>query len=370
VKREAMSAQKCAKCEKSVYPLEMIVACNKSWHKGCFTCTHCHSVISLKSFASLEEKPYCKPHFLELFKSKGNYKAISGDSNESSSYNASAGFKGVGLLSSVKNSPPALKHSETVYKSAPQIEKDVKIKKVDRTGFLEEVGKGSDLHHPEKIHDSSAPKIPVKVTLGDHEGLLKEVEGEHSLKHPTEVHDSSAPHLENVQVRKVDRKEILREGVVEHPPKLRDVDDLVNDRSSPVIEETAQVKTGSRVALFQSIAQANETVELKKPDATTDRSSPKVGPSAGGASKCYKCGKSVYDLEMLKACDKIWHKSCFRCKHCDGVLSLKGFATIDSDPYCKPHYLEIFKSKGTYKAFSESGENSTSYNATGAFKGY
>jgi len=333
-----MSAQKCAKCEKSVYPLEMIVACNKSWHKSCFRCTHCDSVISLKSFATIDDRPYCKPHYLELFKSKGNYRALQGpsggDSNISSSYNASAGFKGVGVLTGGSSSSP---------KASP------------------------------KASSPSVSPLPDRVAskaTEQHDSVLKEVQTEHvELKHPQEIHDTSAPTIaSDVHIKKVDRKEILQQGVVEHPPKLRDVDELVNDRSAPIIEDSARVKPSARIALFESIAKPEPAVELKKPDATTDRSAPKIGSPSTGPAKCFKCGKTVYDLEMLKACDKIWHKTCFRCKHCDRVLSLKGFATIDSDAYCKPHYLEIFKSKGTYKAFSSSPDSSSSFNPMG-FKG-
>jgi hypothetical protein len=30
--------------------------------------------------------------------------------------------------------------------------------------------------------------------------------------------------------------------------------------------------------------------------------------------KCAQCGKGVYPLEQVQACEKIWHKTCFRCK--------------------------------------------------------
>lgn len=56
----------------------------------------------------------------------------------------------------------ALKHAETVDKSAPQIE-NVTVKKVDRSSFLEEVAKPHDLKHAETV-DKSGPAIPG--TLG------------------------------------------------------------------------------------------------------------------------------------------------------------------------------------------------------------
>ena len=52
----------------------------------------------------------------------------------------------------------ALKHAETVDKSAPQIE-NVTVKKVDRSSFLEEVTKPHELKHAETV-DKSGPAIP------------------------------------------------------------------------------------------------------------------------------------------------------------------------------------------------------------------
>jgi len=358
------SIKKCAKCDKSVYPLEMLVACDKSWHKQCFRCTHCDSVISLKSFATIDGKPYCKPHYLSLFKSKGSYKVF-GDEAEGASSSFSGGFKGVEQVMSGVKEGKDLKKTSTVDKSAPKIDDKVSIKKVDRQGFLTEVQHGAGLKEVSTVHDSSAPKIPAAVNLGDHNGLLKQVESDHTLKHPENIHDASKPIIENgVSIKKVDRKEILKQGIVEHPPKLRDVDDFVNDRSDPKIEGTdvKNVNKETRKVLFNEIKSTDETKTLKKPDAVTDRSAPAVGNKKTDAQKCFKCDKTVYSLELLVACDKTWHKSCFRCKHCNSVLGLKGFATIDGEPYCKPHYMEIFKSKGTYKAFSGAEGASTSFN--------
>jgi len=284
-----MSAQICAKCEKTVYPLEMVQACEKSFHKQCFRCKHCDMVISLKNFAAIEGEVYCKPHYLELFRSKGSYTAISGgDSNASSSYNASMGFKGVGEVIGTSQKKE-LKTVETVDKSTPVISSDVKIKIIDRHGLLDEVSKEHDLKHAETV-------------------------------------DKSVPKIENVQVKKLDRKAFLTE--IEKGPE------------SP----------------------------LEKPTAVSDSSAP-VGVKVSSTPKCAKCEKTVYSLEEIKACDKTFHKGCFRCKHCDGQLSLKGFATINNEPYCKPHYLELFKSKGSYKGITGEGGETSSSSFTPAFGG-
>ncbi|XP_057602220.1 xin actin-binding repeat-containing protein 2 isoform X3 [Hippopotamus amphibius kiboko] len=63
----------CILCQKTVYPMECLVADSQSFHKSCFRCHHCNSKLSLGNYASLHGQIYCKPHFKQLFKSKGNY---------------------------------------------------------------------------------------------------------------------------------------------------------------------------------------------------------------------------------------------------------------------------------------------------------
>ncbi|XP_053453926.1 xin actin-binding repeat-containing protein 2 isoform X2 [Nycticebus coucang] len=63
----------CILCQKTVYPMECLVADKQNFHKSCFRCHHCSSKLSLGNYASLHGQIYCKPHFKQLFKSKGNY---------------------------------------------------------------------------------------------------------------------------------------------------------------------------------------------------------------------------------------------------------------------------------------------------------
>lgn len=53
--------------------MECLVADKQSFHKSCFRCNHCNSKLSLGNYVSLQKQIYCKPHFKQLFKSKGNY---------------------------------------------------------------------------------------------------------------------------------------------------------------------------------------------------------------------------------------------------------------------------------------------------------
>ncbi|XP_057218637.1 LIM domain and actin-binding protein 1 isoform X2 [Triplophysa rosa] len=65
--------ESCVSCQKTVYPLEKIIADQQIYHKTCFCCAFCSTKLRLGTYASLNGKIYCKPHFSQLFKSKGNY---------------------------------------------------------------------------------------------------------------------------------------------------------------------------------------------------------------------------------------------------------------------------------------------------------
>ncbi|OWK00145.1 hypothetical protein Celaphus_00015811, partial [Cervus elaphus hippelaphus] len=72
-KLQLQDQEVCVLCQKRVYPMEGLVADRQSFHKSCFRCHHCNSKLSLGNYASLHGQIYCKPHFKQLFKSKGNY---------------------------------------------------------------------------------------------------------------------------------------------------------------------------------------------------------------------------------------------------------------------------------------------------------
>jgi len=65
--------EKCKSCEKTVYAIERIVVDKEPFHKTCFRCSHCNRTLSTGNYASANGKLFCKPHFQQLFKLKGNY---------------------------------------------------------------------------------------------------------------------------------------------------------------------------------------------------------------------------------------------------------------------------------------------------------
>eukprot|EP01110_Echinostelium_bisporum_P012242 TRINITY_DN660_c0_g1_i6.p1 TRINITY_DN660_c0_g1~~TRINITY_DN660_c0_g1_i6.p1 ORF type:complete len:223 (+),score=129.12 TRINITY_DN660_c0_g1_i6:53-721(+) len=57
-----MSNPKCANCNKTAYPLESVTALDKAYHKGCFKCSVCNTILNLKNFKGVDGKIYCATH--------------------------------------------------------------------------------------------------------------------------------------------------------------------------------------------------------------------------------------------------------------------------------------------------------------------
>ncbi|RNA14708.1 LIM and SH3 domain Lasp [Brachionus plicatilis] len=72
--------KKCAKCEKSVYPIEELKCLDKVrmqkyqrekfyfflvqiWHKNCFRCSVCNSILNMKNYKGFDKQPYCFVHY-------------------------------------------------------------------------------------------------------------------------------------------------------------------------------------------------------------------------------------------------------------------------------------------------------------------
>ena len=43
-----------------------------------------------------------------------------------------------------------------------------------------------------------------------------------------------------------------------------------------------------------------------------------------------------------------YHKSCFKCSHGGCSITPSSYAALDGILYCKPHFAQLFKEKGSY----------------------
>ncbi|XP_015281115.1 PREDICTED: LIM domain and actin-binding protein 1 [Gekko japonicus] len=87
-----------------------------------------------------------------------------------------------------------------------------------------------------------------------------------------------------------------------------------------------------------------------KASSQTDASLPKSVKKFQLPAKetCFACKKTVYPMERLFANQQIYHISCFRCSYCNSRLTLGTYASLHGSIYCKPHFNQLFKSKGNY----------------------
>lgn len=53
----------CARCTKTVYPMEKLNCLDKYWHKGCFTCETCNMTLTMKNYKGYNKLPYCSAHY-------------------------------------------------------------------------------------------------------------------------------------------------------------------------------------------------------------------------------------------------------------------------------------------------------------------
>ncbi|EAY79118.1 hypothetical protein EE612_052170 [Oryza sativa] len=84
---------------------------------------------------------------------------------------------------------------------------------------------------------------------------------------------------------------------------------------------------------------------------------------SGTQDKCNACDKTVHFIDLLTADSIPYHKSCFRCSHCKGTLSMCSYSSMDGVLYCKTHFEQLFKETGTFKKNFPSGTKANSEQA-------
>ncbi|KAM3343889.1 hypothetical protein P3S68_025979 [Capsicum galapagoense] len=85
-----------------------------------------------------------------------------------------------------------------------------------------------------------------------------------------------------------------------------------------------------------------------------NRSSSKVSALFSGTKdKCAACKKTVYALEKVTVDGEMYHNTCFKCVHGGCKLTTSSYAAFDGRLYCKPHFSQLFKEKGSYNHLSK-----------------
>jgi len=298
VKKEA-----CSVCEKTVYPTEQVKADDKLYHRGCFRCEYCQGTLKLGSFASMDGRVFCKPHFKQLFNSKGNY-------------------------------------SEGFGKLKPQQEFEAK-KKGDG-----EVGGET----PQPSSETTTTIEVITEIVVTPTTIVEEEEEEENKEREEEKQNEDA-----VTQTEDDSKE-SEEHAIEESSESNHHSDMTNGKEDGTAshEETAAVtkSSGSTLSVPQTHSGSSSSPDgsEKSTRRLTPTGSPKISVTQ---NKCCVCGLTVYDKEKVREDNAqgesfIFHKACFRCKVCNNVLKIGNFAALNSEFYCKPHFKQLFASKGNY----------------------
>ncbi|GAB4834384.1 LIM domain-containing protein PLIM2b [Ancistrocladus abbreviatus] len=106
-------------------------------------------------------------------------------------------------------------------------------------------------------------------------------------------------------------------------------------------------ETGSFSKKFQTPLKSEKGELTKTPSKLSSMFS-------GTQDKCAICKKTAYPLEKLVVEGENYHKSCFRCAKGGCFLTASNYATLDGILYCKPHFAQLFKEKGSYNHLSKS----------------
>lgn len=63
----------CYSCQKVVYPAEYVGAAGKAFHRQCFRCETCRGQLRADTFATVDGRFFCRPHYEQAYKKGGNY---------------------------------------------------------------------------------------------------------------------------------------------------------------------------------------------------------------------------------------------------------------------------------------------------------
>ncbi|KAG8374911.1 hypothetical protein BUALT_Bualt10G0044800 [Buddleja alternifolia] len=95
----------------------------------------------------------------------------------------------------------------------------------------------------------------------------------------------------------------------------------------------------------------------------------------GTMQKCKTCEKTVHFAEMISADGVPYHKTCFKCSHCNGRLAMSNYSSVEGNLYCKPHFEQLFKETGSFtskkfQSFGKQGDlNRTPSRVSALFSG-
>eukprot|EP00158_Paraphelidium_tribonemae_P007205 Partr_v1_DN28153_c2_g2_i1_m56021 putative LIM domain and actin binding 1 len=306
-------APKCTVCDKSVYPMDELKIDDLVMHKACLRCAHCNNTLSLGKYAALEGKYYCKPHFKQLFALKGNYNEGFGTEQHKKKWQAGSGDadKGVETVKSELEKSPSKRHLND--------DDDEPSHKKSKADVLADDESGPQTVRP------VADRIRGSIDdLSKAMGYLNKTGSRSNLSGSRGNLGSRG----NMVTRSKGNLETSHEELSSNG-KARSVN--------------------QRMSMFPGAIKRDENSDAPEPGTLKKRTSltpDATGKIAAATNKCQSCAKTVYPMEQCSVEGVTFHKACFKCEHCNGVLSLGKYAALEGKYYCKPHFKQLFALKG------------------------
>lgn len=321
------ASEKCSVCSKTVYLAEKIVVEDKedkkTFHKTCLKCSHCKATLSLGNYASMNGVMYCKPHFKQLFATKGNYDEGFGKEKHTTKWTPNSApatpgnsFVPVDKAEDAKPAEKAATPSSIASRFQKSSLNSEKCEKCNKTVYATEKIVIEEKDGKKVFHKAClrCTHCQVVLTLGNYAAM----NGITYCK----------PHLKQLFATKGNYDEGF--GKEKHTTKWEPSANSTPTTFVPV--EKVEVSKDNKPAPTSEIANKFKNIS--------------------GSNTCDKCGKTVYLTEKVVVEDKdekkLFHKACLRCIHCQVVLSLGNYASMDGVTYCKPHFKQLFAAKGNY----------------------
>ena len=213
--------------------------------------------------------------------------------------------------------------------------------------------------HSKSLQDITPPHSSNNFQL--HHDTTKDIES-HLLKATTDVLHSSLP------ASSLDQSHILHSSPIHAEPSIapsssttatfpHSIPSSTLPHIAPLTKSSSFLDSkDTHASAVESKAHSSDhvipatSVSVSKPHALERGASASSGLTVN-TEACDVCGKRVYLTEKLSADGKIYHKSCFRCHHCNSTLKLGSYAALEQKIYCKPHFKQLFALKGYFYHF-------------------
>ncbi|KAI3640434.1 hypothetical protein MIR68_001312 [Amoeboaphelidium protococcarum] len=335
----------CDKCQKVVYPVEKLQLKKAILHRNCLRCQICNKILDLSTYAAVDGKYFCKPHFTQLFNVNGDY---------------TTGFQQVESRKLQLQQQQALSNDAPIVSTAETIDATLLQQQIQYAAQQSErLQSGWKVNNAQIIDVDTAGQSSIAIEKAS--DLLNRKRTVRDVTRAFEQHEEKAVNEMNGQLP----DELYDEtGAVMYKDKIR-IDGAQSDglkrtqswdQLRQMVEKTEGAKfKQSRAALNggtdhqekepeteQEVAakeEAKKQVELKR--ARTFHAIKQAQP----VELCVACQKRVYPAEKLLVDKQIMHTECLKCAECLKKLTLATYNSWDGQYYCKAHFNKIDKTK-------------------------